>query len=108
MKHGNRKLFLNRTKLHIMLNLRRCGFSLVSLAQMFGCDHKATFFQCEKYGVYPLDVPLSMDRLVQEGIKVSPAKKVTTINQGKMYAEYLKEDRRKRIPKHLLFLHSKL
>ncbi len=96
MNKGGKKIFADKNKLFIALNLRRCGFCLLSIAKMMGCDKKSVRGQCKKYGIKPLDNPFPFWELVKGIIPhFNKGKwdvvKGEKINRGKTYAEYLSE-----------------
>lgn len=98
MKQGDKKLFLDRDKLTQMINLRRNGLTVTTLAIMFGCDYSSIRAQCDKYGIVPrVDVIYGIERIIAQIIPhyiQSKTFKVVNgekINLGKSYAEYVTE-----------------
>lgn len=80
-----RKVFASNRKLITMLELRRSGWDVVSLAFVFGVDPTSVYDQCKKYYIPRGDEPLHFSVgfiLSQENIKV---------RKEKSYAEYLSE-----------------
>ncbi len=53
---GYKKLFNDKEKLDLLINLRLEGYSISSLATIFHCDKVAIRHQCDKYGIYPQDM----------------------------------------------------
>lgn len=99
MRKNDTKIFLDKQKLTQMLNMRRSGYALTSLAIIFGVDRTSIAYQCDKYLIKPLEETYTLERIIEDVLeqvyKPEPEKfKVIDghrINLGKTYAEYLAE-----------------
>lgn len=94
MRLNDKKIFLDKSKLYEMLNLRRSGYALTTLAIMYDCDISSIRYQCDKFYVQPIDETYTLERIISQVLpKPEPVTyKVVNnerINLGKSYAEYL-------------------
>ena len=95
MLKGNTKLFLDKQKLYQMLNLRRNGLTITTLAIMFDCDHTSIQAQCDKYGIHPIDEVYGIERIIAQVIPFYQSQLRfrlvcgEKINIGRSYKEYL-------------------
>ncbi len=101
MIKGNVKLFLDRTKLTRMINLRIIGYTEQSLATMFGCDRVSISQQLIKYNIIPLEQTYDFERITRAILpSLQPqfnsqweVRNGERINLGKSYKEYLTQGR---------------
>lgn len=56
MLKGNKKLFVDKSKLSQMLALRYSGYALTSLAILYNCDISSIRFWCDRFHVKPKEV----------------------------------------------------
>ena len=97
MQIGNRKLFIDKALLSRMLNLRRNGYSIQTLAIMFNCHFTSIDFECQKYHIEPLTEVIGLERLISDVIAQVPAPSYKIINGekinlGKSYKEYVAQN----------------
>lgn len=95
MRKNDKKIFLDKPTLYRMLNLRKTGLTVTTLAFMFNCDYSSIRAQCDKYGIVPHDEIYGIERIIAQIIplylqetryKVVNGEK---INLGRSYAEYM-------------------
>lgn len=112
MRQHFKKVFANKENLYSMINLRRNGWGVTSLAVIFGCDWTSVRDQCQKYGILPLNGVYTIERIeskvlptitaFQEMLKAEIKKEVAErkilvtpsgerINMGKSYKEYFEK-----------------
>ena len=95
MRTGDTKIFLHKPTLYRMLNLRKTGLTVTTLAWMFNCDYSSIRAQCDKYSIVPMDEVYGIERIIAQIIpqyQTDPQYKVVNgekINLGHSYAEYL-------------------
>ncbi len=95
MKKGNKKIFLNKPRLYQMLNLRRNGLALTSLAVIYNCDRTSVAYHCKEYQIAPIDEEVyDLERIISQILPKAPQPtfKIVNgerINLGKTYKEYL-------------------
>ena len=96
MRTGDTKLFLDKSRLYMMVNLRINGFALTTLAKIFGCDVSSIRHQCKKYEIYPVEDTYNMERIAYEVIINTKMGNIEwesmyghKISKGKTYEEYL-------------------
>lgn len=53
MRQGDTRKFTDTDKLIELLELRRLGWTLTALAELFDCDRTSLRYQCRKYMVFP-------------------------------------------------------
>lgn len=93
------KIFYDKEKLCIMLNLRINGWAHSSLAILYGIDISSIRHQCDKYEVMPLEVVYTIERIGNDALSKMPLRKEPEWEEwegkkyavGKTYAEYLKD-----------------
>lgn len=64
MRLGDKALFKDQKKLTKMLNLRLNGYSIRSLAVIYGCDRTSIKAQCQKYDIAPVYDTYSIVRIL--------------------------------------------
>lgn len=110
MRKNDKKIFLDKPTLYRMLNLRKTGLTVTTLAIMFNCDYSSIRAQCDKYGIEPLEevwperitggMVYGIERIIAEIIphyQTQTNYKVVNgerINLGKSYAEYIAESKK--------------
>lgn len=88
-----------------ILNLRRQGWSFVSLAELYDCDRTSLRYQCRKYQVFPKKTMFiknsnevfNFKRIVHQVVAELYPQEVSNwiivdgekVNKGKSYADYL-------------------
>lgn len=86
----------NDSKLYEMLALRSQGWSYTALAEKFECPKLTIRFLTRKYGLNTITVQFTRTDYLRTAIL--PPKEVTVsemgerINEGKTYAQYIKEE----------------
>ncbi len=95
-----KKVFNDKNKFWEMLELRSQGYSLPVLAGRYGVDHTTILWHCKKHGVEP-GVPIERKKRELKVTIISPRTfnsqplKENGINPGKMYKDYLAEEKRR-------------
>lgn len=86
MARTYQKVFNDKRRLNTMFEMRRQGFSLLSLALIFGVDHSSIHHLCKKYNVSksPQELEFSLKHIIS-------LNKVF-VRVPKSYAEYLRDD----------------
>lgn len=84
------KKFTDKRKLNTMLELRKQGWSLVSLGIIFGVDFSSIYHLCKKYHIEKGDEELVFN------LKHIIALTNVSVRLPKSYADYLEEDRNRR------------
>lgn len=87
-------IFRDQGKLERMLEMRRAGWTYVSLGYIYGVDHSSIYSWCKMRGIPSPSAPISLDIgaiIAMVGIAPKPRQKT--------YRDYLEEDRRRRLPK---------
>lgn len=81
-------VFKDANKLYEMAMLRRAGWAISNLSELFNCDRTSLRFQCRKYVIIPIpDVQFEMKRVVRNTLASMPEFLVQ--NRPKMYRDYL-------------------
>lgn len=86
-------VFKDRTKLIKMLHMRRCGWTMESLAVIFGVDHSSIYKACKIHNVHPMTGLVSIDLSSLIMLTGYQPRKVKT------YQDYIEEERRRKFPK---------
>lgn len=85
-------IFDDKKKLNEMLELRKKGWTYVSLGFLYGVDFSSIYHECKKFHVEP---PVKATRSNKAGIVLSPDNilKVVGLKPKKIktYADYLKD-----------------
>lgn len=85
-------IFNDKNKLNEMLELRRLGWTYVSLALIYNVDHSSIYAQCKKRHIKCPIRPISLDiSALLKNIEVN-------VPKDKSYKDYLKEVRNRRFP----------
>ena len=98
MRKNDKAIFKDKNKLTIKLNLRLNGYSVESLATIYGCDRTSISNQCDKYDIVPVDKVYGIERFFRKIIPKedtnfrSPSHWMIIdgerINMGHSYKEY--------------------
>lgn len=94
MKHYTMKFKVNEALLNDMLQLRRKGWTYVSLAFIFGVDHSSIYKWCKIRHLPKPDTTISIDvssLISRFGYKT---------RHLKTYQEYLMESRKRKVKTH--------
>lgn len=93
MRLGDVKTFSDKEKLYQLVNLRRNGMSLTSLALFFDCHHTSIMTVCKKYSINPLTeeiytveriVPPTFPKIDERWVMIDGER----LNRGRNYADY--------------------
>jgi hypothetical protein len=96
MKRGNKKLFIDKTRLEEMIKLRRRGLSVYSLAALFSCDVTTIRYHLRKYCIIHPQEVYPIQRLVAKGLPLLIEEDKYKVVNGvkyikeKSYSDYLK------------------
>lgn len=99
------RTFKDPQLLEEMLALRREGWSITALAQKYNCNFTSVWHQCKKHDIRPLRITIRLTQTPQN--PVYEDFNGETLNKGKSYKEYLKEEEERRRIKFALFLEQK-
>lgn len=93
LKRTFRMVFKDSEKLNHMLALRRQGWSLVSLALIYGVDHSSIYKWCKIKQIKPPHKTIALDLSdIVSTLNITPPKL-------KGYADYLNMEHRRKFPK---------
>lgn len=93
-----------------MFEKRSSGFSYKRLAEYYGVDHTTIIYWCSRYGIKKHQ-PINLTKEIHITMKKrfpAPAPPIKgkykdiiyeKVNEGKTYAEYLEEERRRKLKK---------
>lgn len=85
MRTPYKKVFAEDQILNEMLQLRRAGWTYMSLALLFGVDYSSIYHQCKKFNALKFDKPVNFSvKSILSTLDIK-SKKV------KMYEDYLRE-----------------
>lgn len=108
LKKIGKFVFSDPSKLLEMLNLRRAGWTFVSLSEYYNCDRTSLRYQCRKYQIFPHKTVFTFD---PHHLEVFDPKRITRtilltiypkedekwtlidgerVNLGRSYTDYLK------------------
>lgn len=91
--------FSTYSELEKMLALRKLGYSYTILADEFSVDKTTIRYICRRFGLsgsVPVIVIRQSPRTTSSPKKQQHNEKNETLNQGKMYAEYLQEEKERK------------
>lgn len=85
-------IFDDKKKLHEMLELRKKGWTYISLGTLYGVDYSSIYHECKKFHVEP---PIKATRLNKAGINLSTGYILKIVGlkpkRIKSYADYLRD-----------------
>lgn len=97
---GRGRVFQDSSKLNEMLKLHSSGTGLSELGRKYGVDHSTIFYHVKKHALMTVS---GMDGVGQPRVIIQGSTAVvriaydgSPINQGKDYADYIREQREKR------------
>ena len=95
MRKHDKRVFNKKDKLEKLIELRKEGWTYLSLAFIFGVDHSSIYYECKKYNVdNPTDTINFGPRTVLRIFSITAREKT--------YADYLRESGYKHLSQKIL------
>lgn len=91
-KRTYKRIFRDEAIFNSMIQLRKMGFSYLSLATIFGIDHSSIYAKCKKYSI------IKGDKDLEFGIKyIIELEPTIYAIRPKSYKEYIDQEKNRKI-----------